>query len=372
MQKYRLIAALLLALFLAGCATTTPRFTLSPGLSKDIVAMQGAQYIPLVKLCDEYGVKYSWDEIARTVALEGNGTRVVLRPSSGRMLLNGSERRLDRPVVMDNGAVFVPLSFAGSNMEYLIEARKEGSIAVARPVYTGKFAIRTVVLDPGHGGKDGGAVGNRLQLVEKNYSLKAAHKIKEVLEEKGIKVVMTRSDDRFIPLPGRSDVANRVNADLFVSVHINASRSRNMRGFECYYLSDATDDNARATEALENSSLNVDESAVYNNSKSLSTTLWDMTLTENRAESAELARYITSAVEDTCLIRNNGVKSARFYVLKHSSTPAVLVEMCYISHGPEESKLRDPDFMDEMTSAVARGILRYKDEYERTEGFTNI
>ena len=357
---------------LAGCATTSPRYALAPALEKDITTMRGSQYISLIRLCDEYRIKYAWDEIARTVTLEGKGTKIVMRPSSDRILVDGRERRMDRPAAMHNGAVFVPLSFVRTNLNSLTESRQEEPVLAVRTASNGKFAIRKIVLDAGHGGKDGGAVGKRHGLIEKEYALKAAHKIRSILENKGIGVVMTRSDDRFVTLRDRADMANRANADLFVSVHINASRSRMMHGFECYYLSDAMDDNSRATEALENSSLNVDEKTIYDNSKRLLTTLWDMTLTENRAESAELARYICSAVGDARLVRNNGVKSARFYVLKHSNAPAVLVELCYISHGVDETKLKDPVFLDKMTEAVARGILRYKDEYERTEGFTNI
>jgi len=372
MKKYRLITILLMIVALAGCATTSSRYTLAPALEKDIVSMRGSQYIPLIRLCDEYRIKYAWDEIARTVTLEGKGTKIVLRPSSDRMLVGGRVRRMDRPAAMKDGAVFVPLSFVRTNLNYLTEYRQEKPVLAVRTAPSGKFAIRKIVLDAGHGGKDGGAVGKRHGLIEKHYALKAARKLKSILENKGISVVMTRSDDRFVSLRGRADMANRANADLFVSVHINASRYRGMHGFECYYLSNAVDDNSRATEALENSFLNVDEKTMYDNSRRLSTTLWDMMLTENRAESAELARYICSAVKDTRLVRNNGVKSARFYVLKHSSAPAVLVELCYISHSAEETKLKDPVFLDKMTAAVARGILRYKDEYERTEGFTNI
>jgi N-acetylmuramoyl-L-alanine amidase len=167
-------------------------------------------------------------------------------------------------------------------------------------------------------------------------------------------------------------MANKSGADLFVSIHVNASRSKAMNGFECYYLSDATDDNARALEAAENAALKLDEGTVAERSPGLDKTLWDMALTENRLESAELASAICDSVEDSLAIRNRGVRSARFYVLKETRVPGVLVEMGYLSNKYEGLKFKDNEFLDRIIKAVARGIIEYKKRYETTEGFTNI
>ncbi len=231
------------------------------------------------------------------------------------------------------------------------------------PVVSGpkRFTIKTIVIDAGHGGNDPGAIGRRLHVKEKSLTLQLARKIKSLLTDEGLKVIMTRDSDVFIPLPRRSEIANKSNADLFVSVHVNASRSRYMRGFECYYLSNATDDNARALEAFEDSSLKINEEASAQRSKPLDKTLWDMTLTENRLESAELASYICDSVDDSLIIGSRGVKTARFYVLKHTNIPSVLVEAGYLSNRYEEIKLKDDSFLDKMAKAVAQGILKYKD-----------
>jgi N-acetylmuramoyl-L-alanine amidase len=235
-----------------------------------------------------------------------------------------------------------------------------------------KFTIRSVVLDTGHGGKDVGAVGAALGLREKNLALALSKRIKQVLEENGVRVTMTRGGDTFIPLPGRAAIANTSNADIFVSVHVNASRSPSMRGFECYHLSNASDDNARALAAFEDSSLKLGEGAGAEHSKQLDKTLWDMTLTENRMESAELAGYICRSVDESLLIKNRGVRTARFYVLKNTTIPSVLVEAGYISNRAEEMKFSDPAFLGRLAEAIARGILQYRERYEETEGFTNV
>lgn len=258
-----------------------------------------------------------------------------------------------------------------------VQAGSEESLQSTAPAVTFNgpskpFAIKTVVLDAGHGGHDVGAKGRRHMLQEKDQALEVAKKVRGILEENGLTVLMTREEDIFIPLAARADMANKAGADIFVSIHINSSMSRSMKGFECYYLSDAADDNARALEALENSSLKLSVGAGVEHSTGLGKTLWDMILTENRIESAELARDINASVVGVVPINTRGVKTANFYVLKHTNMPSVLVETCYISNGIDEAKIRSPRFRDRMANAIAGGILKYKSDFERTEGFTRI
>ncbi|MCM8760683.1 MAG: N-acetylmuramoyl-L-alanine amidase [Candidatus Omnitrophica bacterium] len=373
----KIIAVVLAAIFLAGCATThTSYFRLDRSLQADIRTFGGFEYVPLTRLCDVYSISCKWDTVARTATVQRDSNIIVLREGSERILVNGTERSLDRPVMVSGAVVYVPLSFVRNNIAPMITTRPTIPTSVRVPEATvpsaRKFTIRTVVLDTGHGGKDVGAVGRGLKLQEKDVALALSKRIKQILENSGIKVIMTRSDDTFIPLPKRADMANSSSADIFVSIHVNASRSRLLRGFECYYLSDATDDNARALAAFEDSSLKLSDSAEAEHSKHLDKTLWDMTLSENRMESGELASYICSSVEESLLLKNRGVRSARFYVLKNTNIPSVLVEAGYISNRADELKLKDPRFLDQLAEAIARGILRYKERYERTEGFTKI
>lgn len=368
--KHKIILIFLFSLFIAGCAAQVPYLKLDPSLNKDVRVFNDTQYVPLIKLCEAYGLDWKWDSFMRTAVLTKNG-RIILRAGSDRIIINDKEKRLSSPVVFTNGAVYVPTSFVRSGLGLIFEARpseKIVKIPSARPV--GRYTIRTIVIDAGHGGKDAGAIGRRLKLKERDLTLTMAKRLKDVLEDNGIRVVMTRNSDVFISLQERARIANSSGADLFVSVHVNASRSRSLSGFECYYLSEATDDNARALEAFENATLNTSEGTVLEHSSILDKTLWDMKLTENRRESAELANYICRAVENSLAARNRGTKTARFYVLKYTRIPSVLVEAGYISNKYEELKFRDRNYVDRMADTVAKGILSYKNEYERTEGFT--
>jgi len=364
--KITLLTGICALSFLAGCATQAPYFKLDAGLQKEIKSFDDVQYVPLTRLCDTYGLECKWDTFINTATIERKPNRIVLRAGSNKVLINGIQKSIDRPIILSGGVVFVSVSFVKANLGPIAGAAPAREVVEA----VKRFTIRTIVLDPGHGGNDPGAIGKKYMLKEKIMTLALAKRLKAILEGAGIKVIMTRSDDTFIPLPKRSEIANSSGADLFVSIHINASRSRLLRGFECYYLSNATDDNARAIEAFENSSLKMDEKADIEHSKRLDKTLWDMTLTENRRESSELASYICSSVDKSFTIRSRGIRSARFYVLKHTNMPSVLVETAYISNRYEEMKLKDPNFLGRIADAIAQGILRYKSEYERTEGFT--
>jgi N-acetylmuramoyl-L-alanine amidase len=368
-NKYLII---ILSLLLAGCASQSVSLKMDPALQREVISLNNTPYIPLTRICDVYGLNWKWDPYVKTATIERKG-KIVLMEGSRKILVNGSEVELDRPILQSQGAVYVPASFIKSGLARIVE-----SLYVAKPqaqappeTTNKKFTIRSVILDPGHGGKDSGAVGVRLHLKERSLTLAVAKKLRDELSSQGINVSMTRDTDVFIPLPKRTEIANRTGVDLFISVHINASRTRLLNGFECYYLSEATDDNARATEALENSSLQLGDTAVKAHSSGVDKALWDLKLTENRRESAMLASYICKSVEANMEIKNRGIRTARFFVLKGTRMPAVLLEMGYISNIAEERRMNEGAYWDRMVDAVTKGIVRYKSEYERTEGFTN-
>lgn len=368
-NKYLIIIT---ALLLAGCASQSASLKMDPALQREVITLNNTQYIPLTRICDVYDLNWKWDPYVKTATIERKG-KIVLMEGSRMMLVNGSEVELDRPVLQSQGTIYVPTSFVKSGLSRIVEslyASKPQSLTPPEGTNK-KFIIRSVILDPGHGGKDPGAIGVRLHLKERNLTLLVAKKLREELESQGISVSMTRDNDTFIPLPKRTEIANRTGVDLFISVHINASRTRSLNGFECYYLSEATDDNARALEALENSSLQLGDTSVTAHSSGVDKALWDLTLTENRRESAALASYICRSVEANMEIKNRGIRTARFFVLKGTRMPAVLLEMGYMSNIAEERKMNDGAYWNRMVDAVAKGIIKYKNEYERTEGFTN-
>ena len=391
MYKYfnTVMVAFLLCLALTGCGSGGGRFKIDPSLQKDLVTFNGCQYVPLTRACTVYGIQCDWDPYTRRAVLTKGPYIVIAMAGSDRILVNGAEKRLSRPVKFDAGTVYEPVTLVGRNLILMIEGASSGGSAApaaSRPVPAAvpaaapalpvppvrHAAVMTVVLDPGHGGKDVGAIGRTHGLLEKDNTLAIARRVSDILTRSGMRVIMTRDTDEFIPLPQRAEIANKAGADLFVSIHINSARTRFLRGFECYYLSDAADDNARSLEALENSSLKLSDEADVEHSTGLDRTLWDLTFTENRIESAELAERICGSVRGSLPINDRGVKTAKFYVLKHTSMPSVLVEVCYLSNPHDETMLKGKTFQDAVARAVAGGILHYKNEFEKTEGFTKI
>jgi len=171
-----------------------------------------------------------------------------------------------------------------------------------------------VVVDPGHGGRDPGAVGIG-GLQEKNIVLPISQQVVSILEQNGVQAVITRRDDREIDLPPRVQLANRVNADIFVSIHANAiDMSRpDVNGIETYYY----------------------------------------------ASGDRLARTIHNSILQTTRAGDRGVRQARFYVLRHTAMPAVLVEVGFVTGARDAPRLADPAYQQQMASAIARGILQY-------------
>jgi N-acetylmuramoyl-L-alanine amidase len=210
------------------------------------------------------------------------------------------------------------------------------------------------VLDPGHGGEDLGARGPR-GTREKNLSLELARALGQRLEEAGFKAVLTRDSDVFVPLWDRARLANQAGADLFVSLHLNASRQPGARGSEVYFLSvDAPDADAQALADVENAGAPppVDNDLVAG-------ILDDMSRKALLQESERLAVSIQGQLNHLGGIKERGVKQAPFVVLRGATMPAVLVETAFISNPREEQKLRDPAFLRKVAEAITRGIRFY-------------
>ncbi|MCX8014500.1 MAG: N-acetylmuramoyl-L-alanine amidase [candidate division WOR-3 bacterium] len=226
--------------------------------------------------------------------------------------------------------------------------------------------IKTIVLDPGHGGVDPGAIGKK-KLQEKDVNLKIAKILKKKLENYGLKVLMTRTDDRFVALSERTRFANEKKADLFVSIHCNASEhNKKACGFETYFLSEAKTDWERAVLARENGALRfeiADTNPLVKNDLDL--ILADLTQNEFLKESYNLALEIQTAGIDILTDVDRGVRQAGFYVLRGCFMPSVLIECGFISNPTEEKKLASAKYQEKVAQAIYTGIINYIKDYEK-------
>ena len=219
--------------------------------------------------------------------------------------------------------------------------------------------IRTICLDPGHGGSDLGAVG-RSNLLEKDLTLKVAKKLKVIIESKlGLHVVMTRESDEEVSLNSRVAKANNQKAQMFVSIHVNSSYRKAARGPETYYVSlKATDQDAFLLSQKENSAFKEEINKLASNDE-LKMILWDMAQNEYIKESAKLADFIQYELNILMHTRNRGVKQAPFRVLMRAAMPAILVEIAFVSNYSEEQKLKDDAFLGKVAAALYNGISKY-------------
>jgi len=224
--------------------------------------------------------------------------------------------------------------------------------------------IRTIVIDPGHGGREVGAVGPG-GLMEKDITLAIARKLQAALAGKlGARVVLTREDDSVVSLDQRTALANQYKADLFLSVHLNAAVVKDAKGSETYFLSlEASDELAKKAAESENA-----QSSVPNPNADLNLILWDLAHQAYVDESSRLAQAIQEEMNAATGVANRGVKQAPFKVLVGATMPAALVEVGFISNPEEEAKLQSEEFQDLMVATLTRAVERYKTDYETRIG----
>lgn len=219
------------------------------------------------------------------------------------------------------------------------------------------LCVRRVVIDPGHGGKDPGAIGPE-GLQEKDVTLRIANKVAEKLkDELGCEVILTRHDDVFLPLEQRTAIANAKKADLFVSIHTNAAPNPAASGVETYFLNFAVNEDAMRVAALENatSSKRVGE---------LQSILNNILKNAKVDESSRLAGFVQKDIINSLNgrfgdIKSLGVKQAPFFVLIGAQMPSILVETSFISNPKEETLLRDSSYLDRIADGIVSGIKDY-------------
>lgn len=243
--------------------------------------------------------------------------------------------------------------------------RVEATPATSATAEGRRWLLDTVVIDAGHGGKDPGATANGLR--EKDITLAVALKLGHYLREKlGIHVVYTRDDDRFIELKDRGRVANEHGSKLFISIHVNAARSRSAIGTETYFLGLHKSDAARNTMERENSVVTY-ETSQHEYEAMTEEALIRMELTQSAymRKSQELSALIQDQFEERTKRHNRGVKQAGFYVLWGASMPAVLVELGFLTNPREAAFLSSEQGQDYMASAIYRAVKEYKERYEK-------
>jgi N-acetylmuramoyl-L-alanine amidase len=270
------------------------------------------------------------------------------------VLVNDNPLHLNSPIDVYEGTIAVPRQFK----EQVFDALFKQNTLVYRRSPGGKIKLRKVIIDAGHGGNDPGAIG-RNGLKEKDVNLDIAKRLSSLLRAEGVATVFTRSTDKFIPLSTRVNIANRSGADLFISIHSNAARSRSLSGFEVYYVAPSVSDSKRAALTARSSSLNLKDAVFSNETQETKVIVWDMIYANSRAESIELSHSLCK-IMDSCIDANIlGVKNARFQVLKGITMPGILIEVGFVSNLNEEELLRTGAYREKLAAGILEGIRDY-------------
>jgi N-acetylmuramoyl-L-alanine amidase len=225
-------------------------------------------------------------------------------------------------------------------------------------IFTVNFVdAKVVLIDPGHGGEEIGAVGyldGKRKIFEKDLSLRLSLKIREYLS-KHTSTYLTRSLDRAVSLQERADLADLIKADLFLSIHFNSSTNVRSHGFELYYLDNNSNVATQKVERAENLNLKGEELIVNQ-------ILVDLVVQQTVTHSRKLASLVHQSVRPVVKshqVADRGVKPGLFYVLALSKRPGLLVEVGFVSNQKELKKLNQEKFLDDMARAISNGVLEF-------------
>ena len=289
-------------------------------------------YVPLNEWAHANVFSVHWLERDKTVELSGRGKQLIFnvdsRSDARRAQINGVQVMLAFPILYQNGRPYISQ----------IDLSATLGPVLSPPSSPRGFNVKTVCIDPGHGGNDPGyQVGSN---DEKKYTLLLAQEVRAQLKAAGFKVVLTRTTDVKIPLEDRTAIARKAGADLFVSLHFNAfPDDKQVQGTEVYCCTPA--------------------GAYSFNSKGEGDTRW-VAGNRNDEKNMLLAYQMLKSYEKNVGFEDRGVKRARYQVLREATMPAILIEGGFMSHPPEGKKIYDPVYRKQMAKAVVEGIQAYK------------
>lgn len=311
------------------------------------------EFVPLLDLANALGMTVRWYYEPRKIEMRNNKMTIDFSQSSRFVLIDKVDfRRLEAAPVFVQGEPFVPASFLTDLLRPYFSRLRESAEQSGRQ--------RIVVLDPGHGGRDHGATANGLR--EKELVLDLAQRVRRILIRHGVKVILTRERDVFVPLIDRADVANEVGAAAFVSIHANSVvvNPQRISGTETYYLATAQTASARETERIENSVIKYEVESRW---ATLNMRMKRMFLRQHfqrtRTKSISLAQKIQSRLGTVAVGKDRGIKPANFSVLRNVYAPAVLVEVGFLTHNTDAAYLARDDYRDRISNAIAQGILEF-------------
>jgi N-acetylmuramoyl-L-alanine amidase len=297
------------------------------------VRVRDTTYVRLTEWAKWQELHWHWLKRDETFLLTNKAARIQFKTNSRETRFNGVQLWLLHPLATQHGEIYVSQLDINTTLRPLLAPQRN---AAGRK-------IRTICLDPGHGGRDpGNRAGNQ---AEKNYTLRLAAELRDQLQAAGFRVVFTRATDKFVELAERPALAQSRGADLFVSLHFNGAANSGAQGIEVFSLTPA---GAASTNARGEGANSPGSAGNRNNSQNLL-----------------LAYHLQRALLLQLKAPDRGVRRARFEVLRGATMPAVLVEAGFLSHPEEGKKIQSSEYRQQMARAIVAGIENYKKSVER-------
>ena len=295
----------------------------------------GSEYVNLQEWARSHGFKAQWTVWKEEVKITSAYSTLVFNVDSRKAVLNGVSVWLSTAIAFRNGAAYISPNDLTTSINPVLFPSREPAGEV----------VKTICLDPGHGGKDPGNREGKHQ--EKRYALLLAEETKAALTKAGFKVIMTRTGDTYPELDDRPQWAQKRGADLFLSLHFNSADSRaarSVQGVETYCMTPARESSTNTRGAGEGAASR-----------------------GNRHDSKNmlLAYHVQRAMLRDLGAEDRGVRRARFAVLRHAEMPAVLVEAGFMTHPTESKKIYSSAYRRQLAQAITSGVLAYKRAVER-------
>jgi len=341
-MRESVVFVLVTLLFCTGCATYVGTRDVASQLAADAVV----------------------EEDPTQAVITGGGHKVVLESGTSLVFVDDSPVLLNHPTRLENGKLVV----SNEIFEHLPQTpvTKPGvKPRPTRPRPQRPYKLRTIVIDAGHGGDQSGALYSGVP--EKMVALDIALQVAAELRAKGMQVILTRTSDRTVSLAERSAVANTSGADCFVSIHADAAANTAARGIEVFHLAETFvhkskryNDSSRAMEI--NRRRAADKDLTGSDAFPPAVSGWQ--LAKRRRQSEVLAKKIEGALIRRLQATSRGLKTAGLAVLKWTASPAVLVEVGFLSNPDDRMRLREPAYRSRVAAAVAGGILDFREWYE--------
>tara|TARA_X000000950_G_scaffold213702_1_gene257036 strand:- start:3510 stop:4442 length:933 start_codon:yes stop_codon:yes gene_type:complete len=297
---------------------------------------EGRSYIDLATAGGRLGMKAYWLSGHKTFRLRSQWTNIDIGKGKRVLYLNRIPIYLGFPTLESNSRLYMALA----DYQHVLQP------ILTPQAFPEKPALRRIVIDAGHGGKDVGAKNDAYRLLEKDLTLDVSQRLKSMLERRGYEVVMTRDSDRFIPLDRRPKIANRAKGDLFISIHFNAAARTTAEGYETFALTPQYQASSKYTEPGRG------DSRRYNGN-------------DQDPWNTLLGYHVQRSLVQTMGGTDRGLKRARFLVLKHLDCPGVLLELGFVSNPETAHKVRSATFRQSLAQSLYDGIIQYHKRLQR-------